>query len=392
MKKLTQLLLVSLVVTGALLTSCVKDEALNVEADIVSATIDRAKELLIVEPSIGNDQVEFRLIEEQVIESDAVEGSDTENPEVSYIFAPTFTLSKGATISPESGTELDFTEPQNYTVTAEDGITTKVYTVRFFVDKGVLLSYSFENVEVIKTTGPEGVYHEFYTPLGNGDKKKDWDSGNWGYNMLAETLLEEGEELSPAVYPTAQVEGYDGKGVKMQTKSTGSLGPVFGSPLAAGNLFLGYFEFAMPAIKSTKFGQPYTYNVAPAAVKGWFKYNAGEEFVINNEPSELDKDAWDAYAILFEKSDEENFLLGDHNFEDTRMVSVAKLEDVHRVETDEWKEFEIKFENIDGKSFSADKDYMFTIVFSSSKEGAKFNGAVGSQLWIDEVEIVLADE
>ena len=73
------------------------------------------------------------------------------------------------------------------------------------------------------------------------------------------------------------------------------------------------------------------------------------------------------------------------------MVSVAKLDDAQRIETDEWKEFEIKFENVAGKSFSADKEYMFTIVFSSSKEGAIFNGAVGSELYIDEVEIILAD-
>ena len=31
---------------------------------------------------------------------------------------------------------------------------------------------------------------------------------------------------------------------------------------------------------------------------------------------------------------------------------------------------------------------MYTIVFTSSLEGAIFNGAVGSTLWIDEVSIV----
>jgi len=32
---------------------------------------------------------------------------------------------------------------------------------------------------------------------------------------------------------------------------------------------------------------------------------------------------------------------------------------------------------------------MYTIVFSSSKEGDKFNGAVGSTLLIDQVELVV---
>ena len=44
--------------------------------------------------------------------------------------APTYTLSPNATSSPPSGTTLDFTNPQSYTVTAQDGITRKTYTVR----------------------------------------------------------------------------------------------------------------------------------------------------------------------------------------------------------------------------------------------------------------------
>ena len=42
---------------------------------------------------------------------------------------PTITVSEGATVSPTSGTEQDFTNAVTYTVTAEDGETTKVYTV-----------------------------------------------------------------------------------------------------------------------------------------------------------------------------------------------------------------------------------------------------------------------
>ena len=41
-----------------------------------------------------------------------------------------FTLSKGATSDPASGTSADFTKDVSYTVTAEDGTTTKVYTVK----------------------------------------------------------------------------------------------------------------------------------------------------------------------------------------------------------------------------------------------------------------------
>ena len=69
----------------------------------------------------------------------------------------------------------------------------------------------------------------------------------------------------------------------MQTKSTGPLGGMFGSPLAAGNLFLGTFKLTVPAIKSTLFGIPYNFKTAPKAIKGYFKYKAGQNFVVNSK-------------------------------------------------------------------------------------------------------------
>ena len=42
---------------------------------------------------------------------------------------PTIVISDGATISPESGVLQNFTDPVSYTVTAEDGITTQIWTV-----------------------------------------------------------------------------------------------------------------------------------------------------------------------------------------------------------------------------------------------------------------------
>lgn len=42
---------------------------------------------------------------------------------------PTIAVSVGATVSPESGAAGSFASPVNYTVTAEDGTTTRVYSV-----------------------------------------------------------------------------------------------------------------------------------------------------------------------------------------------------------------------------------------------------------------------
>jgi len=90
---------------------------------------------------------------------------------------------------------------------------------------------------------------------------------------------------------------------------------------------LGFFKFAYPAIKSTRFGIPYNYNKAPKAITGYFKYAAGTRLTKKDRSSTLTKDTWNAYAILFEKSDVDNYLLGDHNFADARIVSIAKLKD-----------------------------------------------------------------
>ena len=50
--------------------------------------------------------------------------------------APTITVSTGATVAPASGTETDFTDPVEFTVTAEDGTTTCTYTVTVTVAAG----------------------------------------------------------------------------------------------------------------------------------------------------------------------------------------------------------------------------------------------------------------
>ncbi len=361
-------------VTTLFMSSCIKDEALNTEADIETASIPHGDQVLQVKPSIGDDRVIFRL----------------KRFSGSYLHAPEFTLTEGATIEPASGTEQDFFAPKQYKVTSQDGVWSKTYTVSFIIDDVADFYSTFENAEVVEAKNPTGFYHQFFELATNNQKKYDWATANQGYNMLAETLLEPGEKLEPSVYPTVQVNGYIGKGVKMTTKSTGPLGGMFGSPLAAGNLFVGNFELSFPAINSTRFGLPYNAKKAPVALKGFFKYKAGEKFVVNTAPSQLTTDTWDAYAILFEKSTNGNdYLSGTHAFKDARMVSVARIGKKEQIETNEWTAFEIPFSFVNGKSFDATKEYMYTIVFSSSREGDLFNGAVGSTLYIDEVELVV---
>lgn len=224
-----------------------------------------------------------------------------------------------------------------------------------------------------------------------GQKKFIWETANEGYNILAGTLVGDEKDLVPSFYPTSQVtDGYLGKAAKLVTKDTGPLGGMFGSPLAAGNLFVGEFRLTFPTVNSTRFGIPYNSDTNPIALKGFFKYKAGEKFLNNSKTSQLTQDTWDGYAILFEKTADlnKNFLTGTHGFKDARIVSVARIGSKEQIETDKWTAFNVPFSFVDGKTFDPAKEYMYTIVFSSSIEGDIFNGAVGSTLFIDEVELV----
>ncbi len=90
---------VSVVVIAAMIltAACIREEALNAEADIIECQLDPA--LLNRNPVIENDRVVLMLRK----------GTDLTS------LAPVFTLTPGATIEPASGTPLDFTSPRYYT-------------------------------------------------------------------------------------------------------------------------------------------------------------------------------------------------------------------------------------------------------------------------------------
>ena len=163
--------------------------------------------------------------------------------------APQFTLTEGATISPESGTARDFSTPQTYIVTSEDKQWSKTYQVRCVVS-GVSTEYHFEQITMEPTNGR---YQIFYDILSNGDSIS-WASGNAGFALT-------NINLGVYDYPTMQDEdGYKGKCVKLVTRSTGDFGSMLNMPMAAGNLFIGTFDVlsAIPdGRRASKMGRPF---------------------------------------------------------------------------------------------------------------------------------------
>lgn len=163
--------LLACTVTGILLcTSCIKDEAPNAEADILNCIVPQ--EILRRDPIIENDRVSLMVKAETDLTRQA----------------PQFILTEGATIEPASGTMRDFTAPQYYTVTSEDGKWKKKYEVTYII-AGLSTQYHFENVR------QSGKYHVFYEADDNGKETMAWASGNPGYSLT-------GVPKEPEDFPT----------------------------------------------------------------------------------------------------------------------------------------------------------------------------------------------
>lgn len=368
--------------TITLFTSCIQEEAPNAECDIIAVKtswLEDNKEMLSGKPIINNNAVRFYVNEDTDIES--LKQLD-----------PQFELTPGAQIK-----KLDRIEENGnrgiflyYRTTAEDGFWFKDYEVSF-TKRTVIPTdkvFSFEDFSL--TSDKNGFY--VWNENINNTLFNWWSSGNDGYKMAAYG--------KPATaYPTTtHSEGYIGNCVKLTTCKTNSLAAGFGMPIAAGNIFMGEFDNtnAMRApLEATKFGLQIIPD-KPVSLTGYYKYTPGEVFTdVEGNVIENRRDECAIYAVLFEV-DPDNFipLNGENVTSSNRIVLIAEIQNPG--EPTEWTKFEIPFEQRNGKIFDYEKlannEYAITVVASSSKGGAFFEGAVGSTLMVDEIKIKWAQE
>lgn len=124
--------------------------------------------------------------------------------------APTIEISTGATINPASGASVDFTSPVTYTVTAEDGTTTKQWVVTVTVmeesitsihdiqyvadpatsDVSPLLGETVIVKGLVTGFNTFGTYNKYYVQDGAGE----W-SGVYVYDRVTGAVLEAGDEV-----------------------------------------------------------------------------------------------------------------------------------------------------------------------------------------------------
>lgn len=371
------------------LTSCFKDEPLNAECDIEQAYvhIDNPTEIFFS----ASDTLVNVLSDATEITFEMKEGAD-----VSAV-APQFRLTEGATVSPASGTVHDFSDGRTvvYTVTSQDGSWQKSYNVSFRVAYNVS-EYSFENTRLVDGAAG-GQYYEWSDLSSSGEWMGNWATGNPGFNLSAQFL---GDTTPAEDYPSVSVsDGYIGKGVKLETKSTGDFGSIVSMGIAAGNLFIGEFDASKAlsgtdgAMQATSFGR--SFNREPLQFTGWYKYkSAGQCVDGKRQPIAGSQDRGDIYAVLYRNQDADGnafTLHGDDVKTSPQVVAIAQVPEV--TDTDGWTEFNVNFEyssDIDRELLAA-RGYNLAVVFTSSTEGARFRGAIGSTLYVDEVKVICAE-
>lgn len=197
--------------------------------------------------------------------------------DLTALYPDSIRLSTFAQINPAVNVALDFTNPVNYTVTAEDG-STAVYKV---IVSRQSATPQFNNSN----------FDAWHTPAGKNykqpgaDENSEWATGNAGVVTLG-TANTTPVELSPGDFAA-----------QMVTKDLGLLGQIAGQRMAAATLFTGTFTLDISnPLNSPKFGIAFTSR--PKSFSVDFKYAPGTPYK-NGQGQELTKkDSCDVYLLL----------------------------------------------------------------------------------------------
>lgn len=336
-----------------LFSSCIKDEPLNKEADIESFSLPDS---ILVNSVISNNKVTLII----------------KNTNFNKKLAPQITVTPGATITPASGDTVDFTNDVTYTVVSEDKQYTKVYTVS--VTSSLSLKFDFE----------------------------DWfmEGGLWKYPALTDDMWSSANQgIMTAklgkvdLYPTrSTTDCFSGKYAALLETQRGGTFLVAGYvPIFSGSLFRGDFKLNMASPpQSALFGQIHPKESGkPIKMTGYYKYTPGDT-LINRQGIVPDKtDEFSIYAVVYKvkKGNEglSEYLNGENILTSDKVISKAILED--RSPKAQFTKFELPFVYTEDMNYDL-YNYKLAIVFASSKNGDFYEGAVGSTLIVDDVEVV----
>ncbi len=271
----------------------------------------------------------------------------------------TFSLTTGATSLPASGSAITFNsidELSHYTVTASDG-TEVIYTVSLRDDQ--IPDNGFEDWY---TT--EGMNGASFSEPGMADNNTAWATANMGTSTFG-------------VYCTTPLTSDGNTMAKITTGQTSLV------PITAGTVFNGKFDVngainhPTDPKRATDFGIPFC--LRPSSISFKYTYQPGSRYVqaTLNSPSNIfggftvsdiaGSDMFTAYAVLEKRTA-------------TSTVEIARAEMVSGDVQSSIKNITLPFTYT-----STAKPTHIYVVFSSSKDGDLWKGAVGSTLTVDDV-------
>lgn len=408
MKLTTHLLtLASLAAVATTLTSCIAEEPLNMECDLLELYIhsDNPGDLFYDKNDTLWTAVDY---ENSVVNFKPTRISANIESYTTYIRVTEGATAylNGATEPFQNGTVLDYSdENHNYIrVVSQDGKWERQYDIYMEHEKltGPTLTFDFEEYAI-----PEkGKFYEWHVDDELSTLFPDcmWKNGNPGYKLSRSTA-------KPLDYPTAPAEGEGPDGsscVKLETRDTGKFGLTAKMPIASGSLFNGKFNVSdamTDALAATQFGAPYKYQ--PMMFSVWAKYEPGETFLdCQKNPVEGIIDEPDFYVVVYRNIDKDGntvILDGNDVLSSPYIVGKARLphnynadgtdqmgnHPIHGV-TSEWQKFTLPVEYTEelDPELLKNNGYSLIIGFASSWQGAYFNGAIGSKLWIDNIELL----
>lgn len=358
MKRLISILLILFsTVLATTFFGCGGDENKNAEADILSFSL---KEKEVLEGGVTIKGTEITVIVKK--------GTDITR------LTPVISLSEGATVNPASETIQDFSFPVKYTVVSQDKTVRRVYTVTVSYPLSVK-TFSFETWRAVHN------YEEPVETDASGNIISYWGTSNAGFRIF-------NLSVSAEQFPLIQGSGYKNKGVSLITRKGINMGSI-SVPLVAGSLFSGVMETSMVAVdplRATKFGQPVTEE--PYEVRGFYRYKSGTQKT-DKKGNPIDGKDMGTIAVIFYEADGNFMLDGTNLYTHDAIIAKASFhpEDVGR---DSFQEFVLSLEKVKEATIDfSQHQYRLALVFSSSAEGDRYIGAVGSCLEVDEVEVLV---
>ena len=395
--------LVALAVVPLLLASCIAAEQANTECDIeeVSLHLESPTDFFFHEYdtlqtviSSENDIV-FTIRSYANMQSVPLSLRITEGASI-------YMVSEDGTETPFfNGSSVDFSDEKVYhfRVISEDKVWSRDYTISVVHDKpsegNLLIDYESYRLDA------SGKYYVWDAPEIFPDAT--WKNGNPGFKISRSSA-------KPMEYPSTPGVGLGPDGsdcVKLETCDTGPFGRIANMRIASGSMFNGIFDVgsALTApLEATLMGSPFTHK--PMQARVWLRYERGSVFQDREGKSvEGVVDEPDFYIVFYRNEDAEGNkiqLNGADILTNPNIIGKGRLPHHYKVDgsdqltndpihgvTDQWQEFTIPVVYTAEVDATILENQGYSIAFgsASSWQGAYFEGAIGSKLYMDNLQL-----